>query len=67
MKTMADEEFYTLQEVADRLKVTYRTVYRWVQENRLPAYQIGAGSWRVRKEDLEEFLQDRKTGGRTGA
>ncbi len=57
------DEFYTLQEVADRLKVSYRSVYRWVHAGRLPAYRVGEREWRVRNADLERFLEERRSGG----
>jgi excisionase family DNA binding protein len=59
---MGDQnEFFTLQEVADRLKVSYRSVYRWVHAGRLPAYRVGEREWRIRDVDLEQFLEDRKS------
>jgi excisionase family DNA binding protein len=59
-----DVEFYTLQEVANRLRVSYRSVYRWVHEGRLVAYQVGNREWRVRDVDLERFLEERRSGGK---
>ena len=56
---VVDETYYTLDEIAQRLKVSYRTVYRWVQAKELPAYKLGT-EWRVAESDLQEFLQDRK-------
>ena len=35
-----EETYYTLREVAERLKVSRRTVYRWVQAKELPAYKL---------------------------
>ena len=45
----------TLHEVADELGVHYMTVYRYVRLGYLPAEKEG-GSWRVRREDLDEFI-----------
>ena len=56
---VVDETYYTLDEIAQRLKVSYRTVYRWVQAKELSAYKLGT-EWRVAESDLQEFLQDRK-------
>ncbi len=56
---LVDETYYTLDEIAQRLKVSYRTVYRWVQAKELSAYKLGT-EWRVAESDLQEFLQDRK-------
>ena len=56
---VADETYYTLDEIAQRLKVSYRTVHRWVQAKELSAYKLGA-EWRVAESDLQEFLEARK-------
>ena len=56
---LVEEAYYTLAEIAQRLKVSYRTVYRWVQAGELPAYKLGT-EWRVAESDLRAFLQARK-------
>ena len=48
-------EVYTLEEVADILKLSKRTVYTYVHEGKLPASKIGA-YWRITEEQLREFL-----------
>jgi excisionase family DNA binding protein len=55
-----EETYYTLREVAEKLKVSRRTVYRWVQAKELPAYKLG-GEFRVTERDLERFLEARRT------
>jgi len=56
---VVDETYYTLAEIAQRLKVSYRTAYRWVQAGELSAYKLGS-DWRVAESDLQAFLQARK-------
>ena len=58
---LMEKAYYTLQEVADRLKVSYRTVFRWVHAGELPAYKLGQ-EWRVGEQDLERFLKERRRG-----
>jgi excisionase family DNA binding protein len=53
---LVEEDYYTLQDIADRLKVSYRTVYRWVRAGKLPAYKFGQ-DWRVKESDLREFVE----------
>ncbi len=58
---VVEETYYTLQEIADRLKVSYRTVYRWVRAEKLTAYKFGQ-DWRVKDSDLRAFIESHKAG-----
>ena len=49
------DQLMTVQEVADYLKVSRTTVWRWCSTGALPACKVGRG-WRVRREELERFL-----------
>jgi excisionase family DNA binding protein len=53
---MTGFKLYTIDEIAETLKVTRRTVYNYIQSGTLKAIKIGK-YWRVRHEDLERFLQ----------
>ncbi len=56
---LVEETYYTIQDVADRLKVSYRTVFRWVHAGELAAYKLGQ-EWRISEEDLKAFLEARR-------
>lgn len=51
---MAEIIMYTLEEIADMLKVTKRTLYTWIHNNQLQAVKFGK-YWRVSEEALREF------------
>ena len=51
-----DERYATLPEVAERLKVSRRTVYRWIKSGELSAYQFGR-EYRITESALKEFLE----------
>ncbi|MBD3329355.1 helix-turn-helix domain-containing protein [Candidatus Dojkabacteria bacterium] len=53
---MGDEQYYTLEEVAEMLKVTYMTVYRWIKSGQLEAVKAGK-QYRVSKKCLNEFIE----------
>jgi excisionase family DNA binding protein len=59
------QNWLTPQEVADELKVNYITVIRWINGGDLRAYRLGA-QWRVKREDLDEWLEQKAQPGRTG-
>jgi len=52
---MTEEKYYTIEEVAEMLKVVYLTVYRWIQDGKLKAYKAGK-QYRINKTDLDRFI-----------
>lgn len=58
MTNVAKEQFYSIEEVSEMLKVAYITVYRWVQSGKLISYKAGK-QHRIKKEDLNIFLKQR--------
>ena len=47
--------FYTIQEVADRLSVSTRTVRRWIADYELVTHYFGR-SLRIGESDLNDFV-----------
>lgn len=56
---MIEEKYYTIEEVAQMLKVVYLTVYRWIQDGKLKAYKAGK-QYRINKTDLDCFITSYK-------
>lgn len=52
------EPLLTIPEVALLLKVSEKTVRRWITDKELPAARLG-GQWRIRPRDLELFVRER--------
>jgi len=50
-----EDEIMTLEEVARYLKLKPQTVYKWAQENQIPAAKLGK-EWRFRKQILDEWI-----------
>jgi len=53
-------EFMTLAEVADRLRVTRKTVYRLLGKRKIPATLVG-NRWRFDRSAIEDWLKSRST------
>ncbi|MBD1880503.1 helix-turn-helix domain-containing protein [Coleofasciculus sp. FACHB-T130] len=53
-------QFLTTNEIAEILRVHQRTVQRWISSNRLKATKVGPKILRVRKQDLDEFLESQE-------
>lgn len=54
---MSDVVLYTVNEVADLIKVKPLTIYKWINDQKLPHYKIG-GVIRIKFDDLENFLEE---------
>jgi excisionase family DNA binding protein len=55
MPPKKESPFYTTKELADFLKLSPRTIQRWIDEGHLPAYRFGR-KFRVRGDHFDEFL-----------
>ncbi|HAT7739452.1 methylation-associated defense system helix-turn-helix domain-containing protein MAD1 [Vibrio parahaemolyticus] len=53
------DQILTLKEVAAYLKLAEKTAYRLASEGKLPGFKVG-GSWRFKREDLEEWIESQK-------
>jgi excisionase family DNA binding protein len=49
-------ELMTMTEVAEALRVSVQSVSRWSKDGTLPSIQIGAGTVRFRRSDVEALL-----------
>jgi len=56
-----DKVVMTIQEVAEFLRVSERTVYDWTNKGIIPASKIGT-TWRFKRSSIEALLEDKKKG-----
>ena len=64
-KEIALEKIYTLTEAAEYLRVSERTVLRWIKETgdkQIPAVKIG-GRWNFKESDIVAFVNRRSNTG----
>ena len=52
---MLGRKFLTIEEVAKKLRVSGRTVMRYIKAKKLIASKMG--QWRIREDDLERFFK----------
>ncbi|MCZ0811411.1 MAG: helix-turn-helix domain-containing protein [Pseudomonadota bacterium] len=57
---MSQEQYQTVKDVAELLKVSEVTVRRWIKDGELRAIDIGKG-WRIGPGDLDAFLEGHAT------
>jgi excisionase family DNA binding protein len=58
MGTAPKSELMTVSETCQYLKVTTRTLYRYIQNRQIPAFKLGK-EWRFVRSDLEQWIRDR--------
>jgi len=57
---MTTKDFYTAQELADKLRVNIMTIYRYIKAGNLNAYKIGK-EFRIERSEFERFMNKAKT------
>lgn len=56
---MENEKYYTIDEVAEMLKVVYMTVYRWIKQGKLKAFRVGK-KYMIKQSDIEALIEKSK-------
>jgi PTS system nitrogen regulatory IIA component len=60
---MVEETILTIEEVAQYLRVSERTVYDWAQKGEIPSGKIGT-VWRFKRSEIEQWVNDRLSSNR---
>ena len=55
------KEYFTVEQIAKELGLSEETILRWIRNKELKAYRLGK-TYRITKEDYQEFLDQRYTG-----
>jgi len=50
-----EKEFYLVEELAGRLRVSNMTIYRYIKAKKIKAYKIGK-EYRIDNEEFNNFL-----------
>jgi excisionase family DNA binding protein len=53
---LSEDTIYTVEQIAERLKVHTQTVYRLLEAGKLPGVKVGR-QWRITPEALNSFLK----------
>ncbi len=54
------DEWLSVEDVAQILKMDDDTVRRWIRRKELKAYKFGR-DYRIRRDDFDKFVRDRAT------
>ena len=55
-----NKEFYLVEELAEKLRVSTMTIYRYIKAKKVKAYKIGK-EFRIDQEEFNNFLNKVKT------
>jgi excisionase family DNA binding protein len=58
MGTAPKNELMTVTETCRYLKITRRTLYRYLRSRQIPAFKLGK-EWRFVRSDLEQWIRER--------
>ncbi|HKC95489.1 MAG TPA: helix-turn-helix domain-containing protein [Nitrospira sp.] len=58
MAKQPKSEIMTAEETCRYLKITQRTLYRYLRNRQIPAFKLGK-EWRFVRSDLEQWIRDR--------
>ncbi len=50
------EKWLSVEEIADHLKISKETVYRWLEKGRIPAHRVGK-QWRFKPSEVDEWVK----------
>lgn len=56
---LMDSEFLTAEEVGEYLRLPLSTVYKLVQDKRLPGFKVGK-HWRFRKDTIQKWIKEQE-------
>ena len=54
-----EEKIYTVEEIAEKLKVRDYTVRGWLRTGKLQGFKMGGRDWRVKESELSKFINGR--------
>jgi excisionase family DNA binding protein len=52
------DELLTTAEAAQMLRVSQKTIARWIRLDQIPAVKLPSGQYRVRRRDVEKLLAE---------
>ena len=58
---LTDEELLKPEQVAQKLQLDIRTVYRSIRDDKLRVVRLSAREFRIRRSELDRFLRARET------
>lgn len=56
MRTMTEDRWLSVEEIADYLGVKRDTVYKWIERKKMPAHKVGS-LWKFKREEIDAWVR----------
>lgn len=53
-----DSEIFTVAQTAEYLQLSIKTIRRLISNNKIRASKVSDRSWRIKKSDLDAYIQE---------
>lgn len=53
-----DSEIFTVAQTAEYLQLSIKTIRRLISDNKIRASKVSNRSWRIKKSDLDAYIQE---------
>lgn len=53
-----DSEIFTVAQTAEYLQLSIKTIRRLISDNKIRASKLSNRSWRIRKSDVDAYIQE---------
>lgn len=53
-----DSEIFTVAQTAEYLQLSIKTIRRLISNNKIRASKLSNRSWRIRKSDVDAYIQE---------
>ncbi|WP_223814614.1 MULTISPECIES: helix-turn-helix domain-containing protein [Thermoanaerobacterium] len=53
------DEYFTVKEVAEKLKLNIMTIYKWINQGKIKAVKLG-DTWRISETEINRILNENK-------
>jgi excisionase family DNA binding protein len=53
---ITSEPWLSVEEVADHLKISKESVYRWLEKGKIPAHRVGK-QWRFKASEVDDWVK----------
>lgn len=61
MKSVSDDRWLSIEEIAEYLGIKRDTIYKWINRKHMPAHKVGI-LWKFRKTEIDAWVESGQAG-----